>query len=273
MTPRKRPHDAPRHTQPPARVSRSADTRHTAVNASPTGSFSPEGSEKADGESRRERHRREVFERLVNTTRQLMFTRGIEEATVQNITDGADVGKGTFFNHFRTKEHVIPAFVIEHTRALERLLEVARANHAEPVLRQITEFCKNPTTQNGDWFKYYGSIMRCLVSNDDVRDVTGSRIEINRRAYEHLVTHAQERGELRRDVAAYEVARLVQRLMFGVGVIAWIQHSTARPEEVETLLQILWRGLAPTPPQRNDVPQTRRMKTALASRSPKRVRR
>ena len=58
-------------------------------------------------EGRRERHRRETFERLVNAAREIMFSRGLADMTVQDITEAADVGKGTFFNYFQSKEHVV----------------------------------------------------------------------------------------------------------------------------------------------------------------------
>ena len=62
---------------------------------------------------RRERHRTEIRERLFRSALRLFAERGFLETTVEDITEAADVGKGTFFNYFRTKEHVLATFGAE----------------------------------------------------------------------------------------------------------------------------------------------------------------
>jgi AcrR family transcriptional regulator len=37
----------------------------------------------------------------------LIAERGFPNVTVEDITEAADVGKGTFFNYFATKDHVL----------------------------------------------------------------------------------------------------------------------------------------------------------------------
>ena len=56
---------------------------------------------------RRERHREETRQRLFDAALKLFAERGYLETTVEDITEAADVGKGTFFNYFPTKEHVL----------------------------------------------------------------------------------------------------------------------------------------------------------------------
>src|SRR5271157_4056974 len=56
---------------------------------------------------RRERRSTETRERLYRAALRLFAERGFQETTVEDITEAADVGKGTFFNYFATKEHVL----------------------------------------------------------------------------------------------------------------------------------------------------------------------
>ena len=72
---------------------------------------------------RRERHRAEIRERLFRAALRLFAERGFLETTVEDITEAADVGKGTFFNYFPTKEHVLATFGAERIAAIERALE------------------------------------------------------------------------------------------------------------------------------------------------------
>ena len=59
------------------------------------------------GGGRRERRRQETRERLFQSAMRLLSERDYTEVTVEMITEAADVGKGTFFNYFLTKEAVI----------------------------------------------------------------------------------------------------------------------------------------------------------------------
>src|SRR2546427_7812995 len=59
---------------------------------------------------RRERRAEETRERLFRAALRLFEERGFSATTVEDITEAADVGKGTFFNYFPSKEHIIAAF-------------------------------------------------------------------------------------------------------------------------------------------------------------------
>ena len=76
--------------------------------------------------NRRERHRVQTRDRLYRAALELFAERGFLETTVEDITEAADVGKGTFFNYFPTKEHILAEFGGERTAAVERALEKAK---------------------------------------------------------------------------------------------------------------------------------------------------
>src|SRR5690349_2438907 len=59
---------------------------------------------------RRQRRSAEIRERLFRAALKLFAEKGIAETTVEDITNAADVGKGTFFNYFPSKEHILIAF-------------------------------------------------------------------------------------------------------------------------------------------------------------------
>jgi len=60
-----------------------------------------------EARSRRERKKQETRQRLLEVAWELFRVRGYEETTVEEITEAADVAKGTFFNYFETKEAVL----------------------------------------------------------------------------------------------------------------------------------------------------------------------
>ena len=56
---------------------------------------------------RRERRAAETRVRLFRCALQLFAERGFPNVTVEDITEAADVGKGTFFNYFESKDDVL----------------------------------------------------------------------------------------------------------------------------------------------------------------------
>src|SRR5437899_3870437 len=71
---------------------------------------------------RRERRRTETRERIFRAAMQLFAQHGFFSTTVEDITEAADVGKGTFFNYFPSKEHVLTVLRSEeHTSELQSL--------------------------------------------------------------------------------------------------------------------------------------------------------
>ncbi len=70
--------------------------------------------------NRRERRRLETRERIYRAALQIFAERGYLETTVEDITEAADVGKGTFFNYFPTKEHVLATYGEQRVAAIER---------------------------------------------------------------------------------------------------------------------------------------------------------
>src|ERR1039457_3065145 len=59
------------------------------------------------GMGRRQRRAAETRLRLFRCALQLFAERGFPNVTVEDITQAADVGKGTFFNYFESKDRVL----------------------------------------------------------------------------------------------------------------------------------------------------------------------
>jgi AcrR family transcriptional regulator len=67
--------------------------------------------------TRRERKKEETRRRIFETAIALFREKGFEQTTVDEITEKADVGRGTFFNYFPRKESVL-AYLSEERVAL-----------------------------------------------------------------------------------------------------------------------------------------------------------
>jgi AcrR family transcriptional regulator len=186
----------------------------------------------APGKGRRERHRTEIRERLFRSALRLFAERGFMETTVEDITEAADVGKGTFFNYFRTKEHVLATFGAERLASIERALERAKSGPVMPVLQDLAVGLIGHKTENAALLR---AIYAAHASCAPVRAELHKRLQVGRRLLAEMFAIAQERGEVRRDIPPAEMARLVQIMLLGV-TLAWALHpdSTLRPTAQQT---------------------------------------
>jgi AcrR family transcriptional regulator len=57
--------------------------------------------------NRHERHRLQTRKSLIESTLQLVLEKGFDSISIQDITDRADLGRGTFYIHFKDKEEVV----------------------------------------------------------------------------------------------------------------------------------------------------------------------
>ncbi len=63
--------------------------------------------------NRQARRKRETREKLLRAAQRVMAHKGIAATTIQEITDAADVGFGSFYNHFESKEAIVGAIMRE----------------------------------------------------------------------------------------------------------------------------------------------------------------
>ena len=98
--------------------------------------------------SRGARRKSQTRARLLAAARAIFARDGLEAATIAQITSAADVGFGTFYLHFATKEDLYRAVVTDGFGELAALLDAARAEAAtrgapwwEPVQDSVRAYC------------------------------------------------------------------------------------------------------------------------------------
>jgi AcrR family transcriptional regulator len=189
---------------------------------------------------RRERHRAQTRDRLYRAAMDLFAQRGFLETTVEDITEAADVGKGTFFNYFPTKEHILGEFGGERVAAVQRTLDKARTTDG-PVMDLIRELAGNAAGQSDKSAALLRAIFAAHASCASVREQLIKRSQTARRILAEIYLLGQKRGEIRRDIPATELARLTQILFMGV-TISW----SLRPESsLRKTSEEIWDLISP----------------------------
>jgi len=192
--------------------------------------------------SRRERRSAELRERLFRSALGLFAGKGYAETTVEDITEAADVGKGTFFNYFPSKEHVLMAFGEMQLARLEQVVSEAEQSGRPMrevmrtlVLRMTEEPVRNP------------AIVRALLqANLSSVPVRGEMLRIhdrNRALLARLIRHGQERGEIRSDLPAEEIAQVWRQTIFGTLMFWSLVGDASLLERIEMAMRLLWDGI------------------------------
>jgi AcrR family transcriptional regulator len=67
----------------------------------------------SDNTNRQTRRRRQTRARLIRAAAALFARQGADNTRINEITDEADVGYGSFYNHFKSKEEIVEAVLAE----------------------------------------------------------------------------------------------------------------------------------------------------------------
>jgi AcrR family transcriptional regulator len=193
---------------------------------------------------RRQRRSLEIRERLFRAALDLFAQKGFAETTVEDITNEADVGKGTFFNYFPSKDHILLAFGEMQLAKLETAVENARrTNKPMPeFLRSLGVRMTEEPTRNPAIIR---TILQAYLSTTPVRE---AMIDLQKRVHAlhtQIVRLGQERGEIRNDLPATEIAHVFRQTIFGTLLLWSLYGDATLHARIETAFNVLWSGLAP----------------------------
>ena len=98
---------------------------------------------------RRERTRR----KLLDAAKALFARQGVENTRINEITDEADVGFGSFYNHFESKEAIVEAVLGEEVAAHGTAVELVTADLDDPaeVVAVAHRYFVNLARIDPDW--------------------------------------------------------------------------------------------------------------------------
>lgn len=194
---------------------------------------------------RRARRRVETRARILRAAWGLFARQGFFATTVEQITEAADVGKGTFFNYFPSKEHVLAGFGEMQVGKIRAAGEDFRGRRqpVRPALeRLIRDLAEEPSRSPA----LVRSLLMANLASEPVRQLWRRNLERGRRLLARLLAEGQRRGEIRADRRPLELARQFQQTYFGV-LILWAIHPQRRlVEGLEETFRFFWPRIEAT---------------------------
>lgn len=201
------------------------------------------------GIGRRERHRQDVRGRLFHAAIELFGVRGFTATTVEDITERADVGKGTFFNYFPSKEHLMMAYSDGRVDKIRAALEKGRAGK-EPIGSVLRQLHRALVSEASHTQQFACSMLVTMINSVSVRKLACARMEEGRALGAQLMALGQERGEVRNDVDAAELYFVFQQMAFGGVFFFALKEVGDREKYFKSSFDLFWSGIEAHPPSR-----------------------
>jgi AcrR family transcriptional regulator len=194
---------------------------------------------------RRERRAAETRLRLFRCALQLFAERGFPNVTVEDITQAADVGKGTFFNYFESKEHVLGVMAeIQLGKVREA---AALADHGKHTIHfALHHLFHRAAEEPGRSPDLARALISCFLASEGVRNLIERNMKEGRRMIAKMIAAGQRRGEIDARLKKEKVAIQVLQAFMGT-VLFWSLHEEPPLDTwIEDSFQHFWRAVALT---------------------------
>ena len=194
---------------------------------------------------RRERRKSETRERIFRAALGLFAERGFFGTTVEDITEAADVGKGTFFSYFPSKEHV---FGMMHEVQISKVLQAeaaAKAGHL-PIHEVLRQFMQHIAEEPGRSQMLARGLLATVFTNEDIRKLLVGTLR-GRSHLEKILGLGQERGEVRRDLPVSAMARNLQHSVIGTLMLWSLDPPSNLSRRIDATFDIYWSGIKADP--------------------------
>jgi len=202
----------------------------------------PGGAAAPDRPGRRERRRMETREKILRAALGLFATRGFQDTTIEAITEAADVGKGTFFNYFPSKEHVLATYGERQRAKIEEAAAVVREGR-RPVRGVLLDMIRALYEEPGKSPEMCRSIFSAVLSSEAVRGMMERNLESGLSNLAEILAIGQRRGEIRNDRAAKELAGALQRSFSGAMIVWSIRPEAPLAEQLDASFELFWSGI------------------------------
>jgi len=197
------------------------------------------------GMGRRERRAAETRLRLFRCALELFAKRGLSNVTVEDITEAADVGKGTFFNYFQSKDHVLGVITEIQLGKVREALELAQTgkHSIHGVMRHL--FAR-VTEEPGRSPELTRALLSSFLANEVVRQQLAQNMLAGRQMVAEIVAIGQIRGEIDPKLRKEQVALMVQQTLIGTMLLWSLRGEPSLQSTIEQSFQHFWRAVGIT---------------------------
>jgi AcrR family transcriptional regulator len=193
---------------------------------------------------RRQRRAAETRVRLFRCALQLFAERGYPNVTVEDITDAADVGKGTFFNYFESKDQVLGVMAEIQLGKVKEALAMAEAGE-KTVCSVLHHLFLHSAEEPGRSPDLARAVLASFLASEGVRRSMARKLASEgRKMLAHIVGAGQKRGEIDSRLKKEKVAFHIQQAFMGTLLLWSLEGQPALEVWAEESFQHFWKAVA-----------------------------
>jgi Transcriptional regulator len=203
----------------------------------------PQSVASASTSSRRERRAAETRLRIFRCALALIAQRGLAGVTVEDITEAADVGKGTFFNYFATKDQVL-GVMAEIQIGKIRAATLAGSEGKQAVRTVLRQLALRLAEEPGKSPALARALISSFLGSESVREILKRTMFEGRKNIGELIAAAQQRGEIDPRLKKEKIAMQFLQAIMGTVLIWSLHESPALSTWIEDSFQHFWRSVS-----------------------------
>jgi AcrR family transcriptional regulator len=193
---------------------------------------------------RRQRHAAETRLRLFRCALQLFAERGYPNVTVEDITEAADVGKGTFFNYFESKDQVLSVMAEIQLGKVKEALTMAEAGE-RTICSVLHHLFLRSAEEPGRSPDLARALLSSFLASEGVRRLMAHNLASEgRKMLAQIVAAGQKRGEIDLRLKKEKVALHIQQAFMGTLLLWSLDGQPALEVSAEEGFQHFWRAVA-----------------------------
>ena len=159
--------------------------------------------------SRRERKKIQSKHAILQAAVHVFRTKGFQDTSIADIMNAADLGIGTFYNYFESKEEVLRC-------VLDRLVEGVNASLEEFLQQPRTsaEILEKTVMLSAELLTNNRFVLPLFLSASNLSGMPEGAIEPSadssefRKLFDHIILEGQQAGEFRRDIPAEVITEM-----------------------------------------------------------------
>lgn len=188
----------------------------------------------------REEKRNATRDQIISTAIKLFTEHGYEATTIDDITRDARVAKGTFYYHFECKEELVLAFGQNAMMENAARTQAAIASGQSSIIA-LKDFLAEAARWLSENRKLTSVFFHYSVSN--YRHSKKRHDPSVRRVVTHFLVAGQEKGEIRTDIPAQELAQMFG-MLFMHSVMSWLEspEGTSLNNKLSNCLTLFLEG-------------------------------
>ncbi|MBT8217132.1 MAG: TetR/AcrR family transcriptional regulator [Acidimicrobiia bacterium] len=173
---------------------------------------------------------------ILDTTYDLLISRGYADVTTDDIAAAAKVSKATIYRHWRTKQELVVAAARKHFGDVEEHTLDSFADEIGWILEHRSRDYREPGT-----LRLVGSLVGAATTDPQLQALFAEWVEQLSRAVRSVIQRGIARGDVRPDVDILALETLVA----GVVARAVVAQHSFTSATVESLVEMISTAAAP----------------------------